>query len=161
MISPPQMPSDHLGIRLSVCGTLVLLVGCFFVAYDGLAHRGTPTVSGIQPTSYRVSNHALRQTSWDNIPAPDMKSQDVTFANADVPTSPKAQPVVKLKPPGPANAPNKPAAVAHTHHIRTAQLRSAKPAELRPTQTAKIRIRQDGRAAFAQSFFGSAPFNGF
>src|SRR5215203_4145128 len=84
MISPPQMPSDYLGIRLSICGTLVLLVVCFFLVYDGLSHRGTPIVPEMQQSSNRHSNYALRQTNVDGPGAPDMNSQEIKFANADV-----------------------------------------------------------------------------
>jgi hypothetical protein len=160
MISRPQIPPNHYGTRLSLCFILALVVGCFFLGYDGLAHREAHSVLGVQQASDRVSIYGLRQNQVEDIPEPDMKSQDVTFANADVPLPAGAQSV--LKSPEPAHVAMKPATSAQKHMVSRVQVRLVKPArDYRPTRTARIRNRQDGRAAFAQGFFGSAPFGGF
>src|SRR4051812_12820404 len=102
MLSRPQIPPNYYGMRLSICLILALLVGCFFLGYDGLVHRDRLAVLGVQQGSDRVSHYALSQTRVADIPVPDMQSQDVMFANADA----------DLKSPEPAKVAVKPRAAA-------------------------------------------------
>jgi hypothetical protein len=159
MIVRPQAPPDYTGTRLSICALLALGVTCFFVVYDGIAHRGTPSDPRMLQASHREQAYPLRHTGLEDVPAPDMTSPDVTFANADV--SVPAQSPPKL--PDPGNPIVKATAVPEKRAVRKVQVtRGVKPArQERPTRIATIRKRQDGRAAYAQGFFSFAPFGGF
>lgn len=161
MIFRPQAPPAYTGTRLSICGVLALGVTCFFVVYDGIAHRGTPSEPRVLQASHREQDYPLRPTRFEDVPAPDMTSPDVTFANADVSVPAQSQSPQKLPDPGDPTV--KATAAPEKRAVRKVQVtRGVKPARHgRPTRIATIRNRQDGRAAYAQGFFSFAPFGGF
>jgi hypothetical protein len=65
---------------LSVCVTV------FFLAYDLIAHRGTPVLSNPLNSATIVARPlaAPRASRFDELPIPDMNSAEVKFASADV-----------------------------------------------------------------------------
>jgi hypothetical protein len=150
MISRPHVPSDYLAIRLSICGALLLLVACFFLIYDGIAHRGTPVVPPMEQASHGLSNYALRQSRWDDIPAPDMKSQDVAFANADATplafANADVTPLAKAQFPEPLNIAMEAAAIKKAHHVATQPIRMA--ATEKPT---KPKLSREARSSMAMA----------
>ena len=163
MISRPQAPPDYYGTRLSLCAVLALVVTCFFLVYDGLAHRGTPSMPGVSQTSHREQVPPLRHTGFEDIPVPDMTSPDVTFANADVSLPAQSQSAPEL--PEPRNPTAKAKAAPEKLLVLARKVQPTRAVKStrheRPTRIATKRNRQDGRAAYAQGFFSFAPFGRF
>ena len=96
MIFRPHAPPAYTGTRLSICGVLALGVMCFFVIYDGIAHRGTPSEPRVLQ-AHREQAYPLRHTGLEGVPAPDMTSPDVTFANADVSVPAQSQSIATIR----------------------------------------------------------------
>ena len=80
VIARPKAP------RLLMCLALVIAVPAFFIAYNGLAHRGHPSV----PSMVKSQSLAARSPAtavynrFDKPPTPDMNSPAVKFAGADL-----------------------------------------------------------------------------
>jgi hypothetical protein len=158
MILRPQVPSNCYGTRLSICVILALIVACFFLGYDAIAHRGNPIVPG----ATHASDYQVREIRPGNIPGPDMASQEVEFANADVPPA-NDQSVFKPTQSNIATTAAEGQAKKKDQVRKVERKRTASPAQHtgRTRMTRTIRNTQEGRAAYAQGFFGSAPFGGF
>jgi len=158
MIYRPQAPSNYIGTRLAICGVLGLIVTGFFLGYDAIVHRGTPSVP-VQ-VSYREHAYPIERRS-DYVKEPDMESPAVAFASADVSLPAESQSA--QNPTG--NFANKEAGVPQKRQLRRAG--GARPVQAAhygrppPRSIAIARIKKEGRAAFAQGFFGLAPFGGF
>ena len=86
VIARPKAPPNCYGTRLLMCLALVIAVPAFFVAYNGLAHRGPPSVpSMVKSQSLAAKSPATAvYNRFDKPPTPDMNSPAVKFAGADL-----------------------------------------------------------------------------
>ena len=125
------------------------IVTGFFIGHDAMVHRGTPSlpVSQASLSGACVSGGARIRGGK----VPDMKSAGVAFASADV--SPPAKIESAQNPPGnfatkEAVGPKKVRKVRVSRSVQEAHQRRL------PARIATVRIQKEGRAAYAQSFFG-------
>jgi hypothetical protein len=154
MIHQPQAPSNYMGTRITICAVLGLIVTGFFIVYDAMVHRGAPSLP-VSQASYR--ERAVERGS-EEVKVPDMKSAGVAFASADV--SPPAQ--FQSAQNSPENFATHAAAVPQKRQVSKVQVsRSVQEAHPRRLSPRIATVRKEGRAAYAQSFFGFAPFVGF
>lgn len=68
------------GAPVLASATIIAVVGIFFWAYDAIAHRDPLAIPEFMPAA-----GSQRGAAYQPAPAPDMKSEAVTFANADAP----------------------------------------------------------------------------
>ena len=122
---------------MMICLMLSIGVTVFFLAYDHIAHRGAPVLSNpLKFTTIVARPLAVTGSSrFDELPMPDMNSAEVKFASADVAVEPrKAQIKLTLEP------------------KQKVRILKAKSHSNQPTRLARVKIRFQGRAAYAQSY---------
>jgi hypothetical protein len=131
-----RRPPSYGGSRLLICLMLSIGVTVFFLAYDHIAHRGTPVLSNPLKSTTIVARPlaALGASRFDELPIPDMNSAEVKFANADVAVEPR-KPQIKLT----------------VEPKQRARIQKAK-SHSQPSRLARVKIRFQGRAAYAQSY---------
>ena len=132
-----RRPPSYGGSRLLICLMLSIGVTVFFLAYDHIAHRGTPVLSNPLKSTTIVARPlaALGASRFDELPIPDMNSAEVKFASADVAVEPR-KPQIKLT----------------VEPKQRARIQKAKSHSSQPLRLARVKIRSQGRAAYAQSY---------
>ena len=122
---------------------LSFAVAAFFWIYDGVTHRGTPSVSDyLKPQTIAERPNPIRAYgSLNEPPAPDMNSSEVKFAGADVLQGTDALAARTVAPPKAESKPK-----------QRDRIRNAKSHSVKPTRIARIKFRYQGRAAYAQNY---------
>jgi hypothetical protein len=156
MIHRPQAPSNYVGTRITICAVLGLIVMGFFIAYDAMVHRGTPSLP-VSQASYQERAYPVERGT-EEVKVPDMKSAGVAFASADV--SPPAEFQSAQNAPG-NFATKEPVGPKKVRKLRTSRPVQEAHQRRLPARIATVRVPKEGRAAYAQSFFGFSPFGGF
>jgi hypothetical protein len=136
-----QVPPSYCGSRLVICLMLSIGVAAFFLIYDGVTHRGMPSVSDSLKSRTIVArpNPIHGYGGFNESPAPDMNSPEVKFAGADVLQGHDA---LAARTVAPRKSESKP-----KQRVRSVQRQKAKP-----TQIVRIKVRSEGRAAYAESY---------
>jgi hypothetical protein len=82
---PMRVPPSYCGSRILLCVVLSISVAAFFLIYDRVTLRGTPSVSdSLKPQTIVARPNPIRGYGSFNEPAaPDMNSSEVKFAGAD------------------------------------------------------------------------------
>jgi hypothetical protein len=122
-------------------------VAAFFLAYDHIAHRGMPALSD-SPKSTMVVARPLAVPGYSRIaepPTPDMNSAEVKFASADVL---QANNTIAPK----TVDPLKPQIKLTVEPKQKAGIQKAKSHSSQPTRLARVKVRSQGRAAYAQGY---------
>ena len=140
---PMRVPPSYCGSRILMCVMLSISVAAFFLIYDRVTHRGTPSVSdSLKPqTIVARPNPSRGYGSFNEPAAADMNSSEVKFAGADVLQGHDAlaEGTVATR-----KLESKP---KQGDGLRSVQRQKAKP-----TRIARIKGRSRDRAAYAESY---------
>jgi len=144
---PMRVPPSYCGSRILLCVVLSISVAAFFLIYDRVTLRGTPSVSdSLKPQTIVAQPNPIRGYGSFNEPAaPDMNATEVKFASADVLPSEDTT--------GPGTVEPRKSQIKLTEEPKQQdRLRSVQRQKAKSTRNARIKVRSQGRAAYAQSY---------
>jgi len=141
--TPTRVPASYCGSRLLMCVMLSIGVASFLIAYGHVAHPGMPALKSATIVAGPVATP--RHSRFDGPPTPDMNATEVKFASADVLPSEDTT--------GPGTVEPRKSQIKLTEEPKQQdRLRSVQRQKAKSTRNARIKVRSQGRAAYAQSY---------